>query len=120
MFMDQIIIKDLLVQGILGVNPQERTQPQDILVNLTVFTDTHTAGITDNIHDCIHYGHLVKKVRALILESNFFTVEALAAHLAELCLQDPRACRVRVRVEKPTIIAFVGSVGVEIERDRTD
>ena len=38
--MDKTFIKDLLVRGIIGVNDWEREKPQDILINITAFTDT--------------------------------------------------------------------------------
>ena len=45
--MDQVIIKDLLVRGIIGINDWEREKPQDILINITVFADLRKAGETD-------------------------------------------------------------------------
>ncbi len=36
---DTIVIRDLLVRGILGINDWEREQPQDILLNVTLFAD---------------------------------------------------------------------------------
>ena len=41
--MDKVIIKDLLVRGIIGVNDWERNRAQDILINVTLFTDTRRA-----------------------------------------------------------------------------
>ncbi len=38
--MDKVIIKDLLARGIIGINDWERKNPQDILINITVLTDT--------------------------------------------------------------------------------
>ena len=46
--MDKVIIKDLLVRGIIGINDWEREQPQDILINIVVMTDTRRAGETDD------------------------------------------------------------------------
>ena len=48
------------------------------------------------------------------------TVEALAADLAQLCLEVPRVEKVRVRVEKPGAVRFSRSVGVEIERTKEE
>ena len=45
--MDKVIIKDLRARGIIGVNDWERDKPQEILINITVFTDTRRAGETD-------------------------------------------------------------------------
>ena len=41
--MDKVIIKDLLTRGIIGINDWEREQPQDILINIVVLTDTRRA-----------------------------------------------------------------------------
>jgi dihydroneopterin aldolase len=47
-----------------------------------------------------------------------YTVEALAADIAGLCLKEKGVESVRVRVEKPGAVRFSRSVGVEIERSK--
>ena len=44
--MDKTFIKDLLVRGIIGIRDWEREKPQDILINVTVFSDTRRAAET--------------------------------------------------------------------------
>lgn len=116
MNLDRIEIRDLLVRGILGVNDWEREHEQDILVNLTLFTDLTAAGASDSLDDTVNYRTLTKQLIAHIESSRRFTVEALAEDLARICLQSPRVQRARVRVEKPGALRFARSVGVEIER----
>jgi len=113
---DRIEIKDLLLRGIVGINEWEREKPQDILLNLTLFADLGAAGASDRIEDTINYRTLTKQVIEHVEGSARFTVEALAADVARICLADPRVRRVRVRVEKPGALRFARSVGVEIER----
>jgi len=117
---DRIIIRDLLARGVLGINDWERDQPQDILVNLTLFADLRRAGFSDDIADTVNYRTITKGILAMVESSSRFTVEALAADIADLCLREPGAVRVRVRVEKPGALRFARSVGVEIERSRDD
>lgn len=116
--MDQVFIKDLLVRGIIGINDWERAASQDILINIVLFADLHRAGESDDIADCINYRTVAKKVQAHAESANRFTVEALAADIARLCLEDPKVQKTRVRVEKPGAVRFSHSVGVEIERSR--
>jgi FolB domain-containing protein len=116
--MDQVFIKDLLVRGIIGINEWERKSPQDILINIVLFADLQIAGETDDINDCANYRTLAKKVQAHAESAQRFTVEALAADIARLCLEDTKVRKVRVRVEKPGAVRFSSSVGVEIERNR--
>ncbi len=116
--MDQVIIKDLSARGIIGINDWEREKPQEILINITLFADLHKAGESDNIDDCVNYRTVAKKVQAHAESAARLTVEALAADIARICLQEPGVEKVKVRVEKPGAVRFAGSVGVEIERGR--
>jgi FolB domain-containing protein len=117
---DKVIIKDLRARGIIGVNDWERDKPQEILINVTVFTDTRRAGETDQLEDTVDYRALAKSIQAHSESAARFTVEALANDLAQLCLQQAGVQKAIVRVEKPGAVRFAASVGVEVERSRDD
>ncbi len=116
--MDKIFIKDLLARGIIGINDWERENPQEILINLTLFCDTRQAGELDSIDHSVNYRTIAKKALAHAETAARLTVEALAEDLARMCLEDPKVQSVIVRVEKPGAVRFARSVGVEIERKR--
>ncbi len=116
--MDQIFISDLVARGIIGLNDWEREKPQEILINIILFGDLSQAGKSDDIKDGINYRTVAKKVLAHAETAQRLTVEALAADLARLCLEEPGVQKVRVRVEKPGAVRFSRSVGVEIEREK--
>lgn len=114
--MDKVIIRDLLARGIIGINDDERLKPQDIIINIELTADLRRAGETDDIADCVNYRTVAKRALTHAETAQRFTVEALAADLAKLCLDEPGVHAVRVRVEKPGAVRFAKSVGVEIER----
>ena len=116
--MDQIFINDLLARGIIGVNDWEREKPQDILINIVLFTDLRKACASDNLLASVNYRSVAKKVQSHAENAARFTVEALATDIARLCLQEAGVQKVRVRVEKPGAVRFTRSVGVEIERTK--
>ncbi len=118
--MDKVIIKNLLARGIIGVHDWERSRPQNIMINITIFTDTRRAAQTDSLDDCINYSTMSKKLLAHAESVNRLTVEALANDLASVCLEEPGVQKVIVRVEKPGAVRFAESVGVEIERSKDD
>lgn len=118
--MDKTFIKDLLVRGIIGIRDWEREKAQDILINVTVFSDMLRAAKTDDIADCVDYSALAKKVQIHAETAARLTVEALANDLAKICLQEKGVQKVIVRVEKPGAVRFARSVGVEVERSRDD
>lgn len=117
---DKILVKDLLVRGIVGVNDWEREKKQDILVNMEVDFDLRPAGASDRMEDSINYRTLTKDVISHVEGSAHFLVEALAREIARIAIVGHGAERVRVRVEKPGALRFAGSVGVEIERVAAD
>jgi FolB domain-containing protein len=118
--MDKVIIRDLVARGIIGLNDWEREKPQEILINIVMYTDLQMAGANDDISDSVNYRTVAKKVMAHAESAKRLTVEALAADLARLCLEEPGVQKVEVRVEKPGAVRFARSVGVEIERSREE
>lgn len=117
---DKILIRNLLLRGIIGLNDWEREKPQDILINLTVFADVRRAGESDDMADSLNYRTLTKAVIEYVEGSRHYLVEALATAIARIAVVDHGAARVVVRVEKPGALRFAESVGVEIDRERAD
>lgn len=119
--MDQIVIEGLLVRGIVGINPEERENLQDIVIDLTLWVDTRAAAESDDIADAVNYRSVTKKVIAHVEDGAPMLVERLAAEIAELCLRfDERVEEVAVEVRKPGALRFAASVGVVIHRTRED
>jgi FolB domain-containing protein len=114
--MDKVFIKNLLIRGIIGISEVERSNRQDIVVNVILFTDTSAAAQSDNIEDCVNYRTVAKRIMAHVERTARYTVEALASDLMEICLSGKGVHGARVRVEKPGAVRFSESVGVEIER----
>jgi dihydroneopterin aldolase/D-erythro-7,8-dihydroneopterin triphosphate epimerase len=117
--MDEIHIKNLLVRGIVGINPDERTKAQDILVNVTMSADTAPAAASDDIADAVNYRTVAKDIIGHIERGDPLLVERLAAEIAQICFDaDSRIEQVSVSVEKPGALRFAESVGVSITRSR--
>jgi FolB domain-containing protein len=118
--MDKIRIKNLLLRGIIGINEDERINKQDILINLTLFTDFRQAALSDDIVDAVNYRSLTKRIIHHVEESADFLVEKLVTDIANIILTEFDVERVIVRVEKPGALRFAESVGVEIDRSNSD
>jgi len=118
--MDKIIISDLLLRGIIGINPDERTRKQDILLNVVIYTDIRRAAETDSIDDATNYKAITKRLIDYVESSEYLLVERLVTEVARVILTEFPVERVTVRVEKPTALRFARSVGIEIERTRSD
>jgi FolB domain-containing protein len=117
--MDRILIKDLLVRCIIGINDDERRDKQDVVINVILLADLQRAGRTDRLTHSVDYRAIKKRIFTVVEASSFFLIEALAERIADLCLNDSFVQEVTVLVEKPSALRFARSVGVEITRRRS-
>lgn len=115
--MDRIQIEALRVRCILGVDPEERREKQEVLIWLELGTDFTRAAQSDLLNDAVDYRALKKKIVAQVENSHYSLLETLAVSVAEQCLENPEIVRARVRIKKPGILRFAKSVGVEVERE---
>ena len=117
--MDRIHISDLRVMGIIGINPEERLDPQEILVNVTMWADTRAAAASDDIADAVNYRTSNKALITHLETARPMLVERLADELATICLDlDHRVRKVELTVEKPGALRHARSVGVTVTRER--
>ena len=113
---DKVLIRELKVEAILGILPQERVTPQPVLINITVFTDTRRAARSKDIVDAVNYAALADAATKLTIDGEYLLIETLVEDLAALSLSLAHVEGVSVRVEKPQAVPAAGAVGVEIYR----
>jgi 7,8-dihydroneopterin aldolase/epimerase/oxygenase len=111
-----VFVRAIRVDAEIGIHDHEygRTQPLMVDVEMTI----DAAGF-EHIGDTVNYETIVAKARAVAAEGHLKLVERYAERLAFACLEDPRAKRVRVRVEKPEALApDAEAAGVELVVER--
>lgn len=118
--MDIIEIDNLRLRCIIGFSDHERKDKQDVVISLRIRADMRRAGESDNPDDAFNYRTVTKAIIAHVEASDYFLVEKLATAIARICVVDYGAEWVQVRVHKPGALRFADSVGVVIERTKTD
>lgn len=111
-----MFVRDLVVNCLIGVYRHERDGKQRVRINLDLDVLESGPRGSDRLSDVVSYEGLVLGIRALADAGHVNLVETMAERIADLCLEDPRIKRARVRVEKLDVFADTDSVGVEIER----
>jgi FolB domain-containing protein len=117
---DHIEIRGLRLRCIIGFNPEERIHKQDVVIDMTFFTDLRAGGLSDDPADIFNYKTANKAVIRFVEASEYNTIEALAAGIARVCVVDCAASRVQVSVWKPGALRYTDTVGVTIERGTED
>ncbi len=115
---DRIKITDLHLRAIIGINPDERKNLQDVLINIVLYVDSRPAAESDDISDSANYRSITKEIIKLVESSKFYLIEKLASEIATICLKSQQVETVSVNVQKPTALRFAKSVGITIERSK--
>lgn len=118
--LDKILISGLVATGVVGVNHPERDFPQELTLDVVLFYALDKAGASDKIEDSISYSYVAKLIRRSVQTSNFYTLEALAAHLVQQVFDHTPAKAVRLKIEKANFVTKTSKVGVQIFRKRAD
>lgn len=118
--LDKILIKDLLLRCIIGINEHERLQKQDVLVNIEMWADIAGAVADDSVARTVDYKVVNKEIVSSVESSSFMLLESLGSSIADICLSHSAVRRVRVLVEKPGALRFARSVGVELTREKNE
>jgi D-erythro-7,8-dihydroneopterin triphosphate epimerase len=122
---DKIYIRDLALRCIVGIYPEERSERQDVVINVTLESDLSAAQTSDRIEDTVNYKTIKKDIVRAVESSECQLIEALAGRILDCCWRDPRvhcalraawrwSCRARDRVEGEGHDCQAGAVsGVE-------
>jgi len=116
--MDRIIISELRARCLLGVSEEERRENQEVVINISLYTDLSKAAKSDRLEDAVDYRAIKKHVLSAVEDSRFQLVEALTERVAAICLEHQGVQRATVRVEKPSALRFARSVAAEVTRER--
>jgi len=116
--MDKIVIRDLHLRTIIGTFPGERTQKQELLLNIELGCDLQPAAMSDDLKDTIDYKAVKLAVLSHAENAQYKLIETLAENVARICLEHEGVKTVKVSVDKPGALRFARSVAVEIERER--
>ncbi|MDL5157661.1 dihydroneopterin aldolase [Actinomycetospora termitidis] len=98
---DTIELRGLRVHGRHGVFDHERRDGQDFVLDLVLHVDLAPAGASDDLTETVDYGALAEAAAAVVEGPPRSLIEAVAADVAAVVLDDPRVVEVEVTLHKP-------------------
>lgn len=121
--MDKIIIKDLKLYAYHGVNPEEKVEGQNFLIDMECKVDLSLPCVTDNVDDTVSYAQIIKLVRKVFTCEKYDLIEKAAQVIADAVLDNfERVKSVKITLKKPEapMKADFAYVAVEIKRERKE
>ena len=116
--MDQIHIRDLNVDALIGVYDWERTQKTRLLIDVSICADLMPARISDNVADTIDYAKLADFIQSEAGATRFELLEALGHFLCQSVLSAFAVSSVSLAITKPNILPDARAVTVTISASK--
>lgn len=115
---DRVFIRGLLVPALIGVLPEERKAPQNLIIDLEIFVDLRAAAENDDLKKTIDYAAVRRLMIEFISQFSCDLLETLADRLTSHLRQHFNFNALRLSITKrPFDMPDVEGVGVAIERD---
>ncbi|MBO5897272.1 MAG: dihydroneopterin aldolase [Clostridia bacterium] len=100
--MEKIIVKGLRLFAYHGVNPEEKVDGQNFVLDITACLDADLAKATDNVDDTVSYARIIKTARAVFTERSYDLIEVAANKVGvEIMNTYPKLQQVTVLLMKP-------------------
>lgn len=112
--MYKILISNLKADCIIGVKPEERLTPQEVLVDLSLSLDLSKAVGSDDVRDTVDYDELSQSIVEFIEASEFKLLEKLAYETAKRAKSLSGADEVKIIVKKPLALKKADYTAVEL------
>ncbi|MBO5463798.1 MAG: dihydroneopterin aldolase [Clostridia bacterium] len=100
--MEKIIIKGLKIKAFHGVNPQEKIDGQNFILDITAELDVKKAQLSDNVDHTVSYSDIIKTTTAVFTEKSYNLIETAANKVGmEIMRTYPKLRSVTVLLKKP-------------------
>ena len=116
---DRVFLRDYVREVEIGAYPEERGVSQRLRFNIVLEVARRRPPLDDRVGRVINYDELIEAIDKAAAGPRVNLLETLTERIAELCLADPRALRVHLRLEKLDRLPEGATLGCEISRDRS-
>ena len=115
-----VLIKDFLINEIIGIHKHEKINKQKIIFNITINVNQNTIPDENNLSSIVDYEKITNKLEFLTKNKNYNFLESLAEDSFKEIFMDERINSINIKIEKPDAIKNAKSVGVEVFKSRND
>ena len=121
--MDKIIVKNLKIFAYHGVNPEEKENGQNFVLDIDAYVDISKPCQSDNVDDTVSYAKIIKETVRIFTSQKDDLLERAAQRVADGLFETfGKIKKLRILLKKPEapIKADFEYVAVEIFRERAE
>lgn len=119
--MDKILVRNLKIFAYHGVNPEEKEDGQNFVLDIDAYVDISVPCLTDKVEDTVSYAKIIKETVRIFTCCKDDLLERAAQRVADGLFESfDKISKLRILLKKPEapIKADFEYVAVEIFRER--
>ena len=116
----KILIKDLVLKMLVGIHNFEKKKKQRVRFNLIINIDQNLIPNDKDLKSIVNYEQIIKTITKITSRKHYLLLETLAEKIFFKLFENPRIKKILLRIEKLDIIKNASSVGIELEKTRSN
>ena len=116
----KILIKDLVLKILVGIHNFEKKKKQRVKFNLIINIDQDLVPNEKDLKSIVNYEKIIKVITKMTAKRHYLLLETLAEKIFSELFKNFRIKKIILRIEKLDIIKNAASVGIEIEKGKTN
>ncbi len=116
----KILIKDLVIKILVGIHNFEKKKKQRVRFNVEINIDPNLKPSEKNLDSIVNYEDIIKNIKKITNKKHYPLLETLSEEIFFKLFKDTKIKKIKLRIEKLDIIKNTSSVGIEIEKIRSN
>ena len=116
----KILVKDLIIKILVGIHNFEKKKKQRVRFNIEIIIDPNLAPDESNLNSIVNYEDIIKSIKKITNKRHYPLLETLGEDIFFRLFKDTKIKKIKLRIEKLDIIKNTSSVGIEIEKIRSN
>ena len=116
----KVLIKDLILKMLIGIHSFEKKKKQRVKFNLVINIDHNLVPNDKDLKSIVNYELVIKVIKKIVARKHYPLLETLAEKIFEKLFENIRIKKILLRIEKLDVIKNTSSVGIELEKTRSN
>ena len=116
----KVLIKDLELKMLIGIHNFEKKKKQRVRFNLAININQNLFPNDNDLKSIVNYEQIIKTIKRITAKKHYPLLETLAEKIFSKLFENLKIKKILLRIEKLDVIKNTTSVGVEIEKTRSN
>ena len=116
----KVLIKDLVLNMLVGIHNFEKKKKQRVKFNIVINVDQNLVPNDKDLKSIVNYEQVINIIKKIASKKHFPLLETLADQIFSRLFENFRIKKILLRIEKLDVIKNTASVGVEVEKTKSN